>query len=134
MIDIERDVFNFISTPVKAEFPEIYLTDIYSRTPSRFPAATIIEVDNTTHEATLDSSTVEHHSSVVYEVNVYSNKVRGKKNECRAIMTLIDNLMVKLGFNRTMLQPIPNMDDSTIFRMTARYRAVVSQNKVIYRR
>jgi hypothetical protein len=134
MIDIERDVFNFISKPVKKVFPDLYLTDVYVRQPSRFPAATVIEMENTTYDASLDSASVEHHNTLVYEVNVYSNKIKGKKNECKAIIALIDELMVRLGFSRTMLQPIPNMDDSTIYRMTARYRAVVSQDKVIYRR
>jgi hypothetical protein len=67
-------------------------------------------------------------------LNVYSNKKSGKKSECKAIASLIDDEMAALGFSRSMLQPIPNMDDATIYRMTGRYRAVVSKDKIIYRR
>jgi hypothetical protein len=70
----------------------------------------------------------------MYEVNVYSNKKSGKKSECKKIISIIDEEMSALGFTRIMLQPIPNMDDATKYRMTARYRAVVSKDKVIYRR
>ena len=77
---------------------------------------------------------MENHSTLMYEVNVYSNKKTGKKTECKKIITLVDEAMSALGFTRIMLQPIPNMDDATIYRMTARYRAVVSKDKVIFRR
>jgi hypothetical protein len=70
----------------------------------------------------------------MYEVNVYSNKTKGKKSECKAIAALIDNELATLGFSRTMLQPIPNMDDATIYRMTGRYTAVISKDKKLYRR
>ena len=70
----------------------------------------------------------------MYEVNVYSNKTKGKKTECKNIISLIDKEMTFLGFSRSMLQPIPNMDDATIYRMTARYKAVISKDKLIFRR
>ena len=77
---------------------------------------------------------MENHVSVLYEVNIYSNKKVGKKAECREIAALIDERMLALGFTRKMLQPIPNLDDATIYRMVGRYSAIVSKNKVIYRR
>jgi hypothetical protein len=70
----------------------------------------------------------------MYEVNVYSNKVTGKKSECKAIIALIDREMLALGFVRSTLTPVPNMNDSTIYRMVARYRATVSSDNKIYRR
>ena len=70
----------------------------------------------------------------MYEVNIYSNKTSGKKSECREIASLLDNEFATLGFSRTMLQPIPNMDDATIYRMTGRYTAVISKDKAIFRR
>ena len=39
-----------------------------------------------------------------------------------------------LNFTRTMLEPVPNQDDATIYRMLGRYRAVISKEKTIYRR
>jgi hypothetical protein len=134
MINIENDVFNRVSKKVRAEFPDIYMTGEYVKSPPSFPATSLVEMDNTVYDITRTSSDNENHVTVMYEVNTYSNKTKGKKSECKAIATLIDNEMISLGFTRTMLQPIPNMDDATIYRMTARYTAIVSKNKTIYRR
>ena len=134
MINIESEIFNIVSTKVREEFPDIYMSGEYVKSPPSFPATSLVEMDNTAYTSTQTSSENENHVSLMYEVNTYSNKVKGKKSECKAIMTLIDNEMAALGFTRTMLQPIPNMDDATIYRMTARYKAVVSKDKVIFRR
>ena len=134
MIDIENEVFSTVSKAVRKEYSNIYLTGEYVKSPPSFPAGSIVEMDNTVYTTTQTSSENENHANVMYEVNVYSNKTKGKKTECKAIISLIDNEMAALGFSRTMLQPIPNMDDATIYRMTARYKAVVSKDKIIFRR
>lgn len=134
MINIENDIFNRVSKKVRAEFPDIYMTGEYVKSPPSFPATSLVEMDNTVYDITRTSSDNENHVTVMYEVNTYSNKTKGKKSECKAIAALIDTEMISLGFTRTMLQPIPNMDDATIYRMTARYTAIVSKNKTIYRR
>lgn len=71
----------------------------------------------------LDTSESEKYSTVMYEVNVYSNKASGKKSEARAILKLIDGMMYDLNFTRIATTPVPNLEDSTIYRITARYRA-----------
>ena len=57
----------------------------------------------------------------------FPNKATGKKSECKAIIKIIDNIMLSLGFDRPFLNPIPNQEDATIYRMKARYVAVVSK-------
>ena len=134
MIDVENEVFNTIATVVRAKYPDIYMVGEYVKTPPRFPCVSLVEMDNQSYQRTEDSGGSENHVSVMYEVNGYSNKTVGKKAECKAIMALIDEQMLALGFARTMLQPIPNLDDATIYRMVGRYSAVISKNKLIYRR
>ena len=134
MINIENEVFTKVSEKVRNKYPDIYLTGEYVKSPPSFPAGSIVEMDNTVYSTTQTCSGNENHASVMYEVNVYSNKTKGKKTECKEIISLIDEEMTSLGFTRTMLQPIPNMDDATIYRMTARYKAVVSKDKIIFRR
>ena len=134
MIDVESAIFNKVAEAVRAVNPSVFISGEYVRTPSRFPFVSLIEMSNTTYDRTQSSGGLENHVSVMYEVNVYSNKKSGKKSECKAIATLIDNELAALGFSRTMLQPIPNMDDATIYRMTGRYTAVVSKDKKLYRR
>lgn len=134
MIDVENEVFNTVATDVRAKYPDIYMVGEYVKTPPKFPCVSLVEMDNQSYQQTEDSGSVENHASLMYEVNIYSNKTVGKKSECKAIAALIDERMLALGFARTMLQPIPNLDDATIYRMVGRYSAVISKNKVLYRR
>lgn len=134
MIDIENEVFNAVATEVRTKYPGIYIVGEYVKTPPKFPCVSLVEMDNQSYQVTEDSGSSENHAVLMYEVNVYSNKTTGKKSECKAIAALIDEQMLALGFARTMLQPIPNLDDATIYRMVSRYSATVSKNKVIYRR
>ena len=134
MIDIENEVFNAVAKAVREKYPSVFISGEYIRTPPKFPFVSLIEMSNTAYDRTQSSGGLENHASLMYEVNVYSNKTSGKKRECKEISALIDNEMAALGFSRTMLQPIPNMDDATIYRMTGRYTAVISKEKKLYRR
>lgn len=134
MIDIENAVFNTVATKVREQFPNIYMVGEYVKSPSSFPAVSLVEMDNATRADTIDSGSNENHANVMYEVNVYSNKTTGKKSECKAIIALIDQEMLALGFARATLTPVPNMNDSTIYRMVGRYRATVSSKHEIIRR
>ena len=134
MINVENEIFSIVANAVRAVYPDIYISGEYVQSPPTFPAVSLVEMDNTAYVRTQSSDSVENHAELMYEVDVYSNKSSGKKSECKAIATLIDNEMAALGFSRSMLQPIPNMDDATIYRIKGRYRAVASKDKVIFRR
>ena len=134
MIDIENQVFNGVVAKLKLKYPDLYMVGEYVKTPSKFPCVSLMEMDNSSYQRTEDSGSSENHVSVMYEVNIYSNKSVGKKSECKAIAALLDEQMLALGFARTMLQPIPNFDDATIYRMVGRYSAVISKDKLLFRR
>ena len=134
MINIENDVFSRVAQIVRNKYPNIYMSGEYVKSPPSFPAVSLVEMDNSAYSRTQTSSSVENHAELMFEADIYSNKKSGKKSECKAIAELIDNEMAALGFSRIMLQPIPNIDDATIYRMTGRYRAVASTDKKIYRR
>ena len=134
MIDIESAVFNRVATRVREVFPDIFMVGEYVKSPSSFPAASLVEMENGTRIETIDSGSDENYVNVMYEVNVYSNKTVGKKSECKAIIALIDEEMLAMGFSRSTLTPVPNENDSTIYRMVGRYRAAVSSNNTIFRR
>jgi hypothetical protein len=116
-------VFTPIARAIRNEFPGAFVTGEYVRVPSSFPHVSIVESDNYMTGRHLDSSDEEKFSTVMYEVNVYSNKATGKKNECKYIIGLIDHMMYARNFTRLSLNPVPNLEDATIYRITARYRA-----------
>lgn len=134
MIDIESEVFDRVAKRVREQFPNIFIAGEYVKSPSSFPAVSLMEMDNAVRESSVDSGSNENHVNVMYEVNIYSNKTAGKKSECREILALIDGEMATMGFVRSTLTPIPNEYDSTIYRMVGRYRATVSAEHKIYRR
>lgn len=134
MIDIETELFAEVESAVREKYPDIFMTGEYVKSPSDFPCVSLVEVDNATFRNSQTTEGKENHVAVMYEVNVYSNKTKGKKTECKEIIAVIDELLMKRNFTRLMLEPVPNQDSATIYRMLGRYRAVVSKNKTIYRR
>ena len=140
MIDIESQVFNAVAAKVRAVYPNIYMTGEYVRAPASFPAISLEEKDNAVWRKSRDTSEIENEVEVMYEVNIYSNLTKGKKAEAKAIAEVVDDAMKALGFTRRMMNPIPNLEDATIYRIIGRYRAIVGydpandDNYVIYHR
>lgn len=132
MIDIENEIFTEIATKLRSEFEGIFVSGEYVKSPSSFPAVSIVEFSNVVYRNTMDTHG-EVHDRLTYEVNVYSNRATGKKSEAKAIVKTIDSVFVGKGFTRRVMSVIPNQQDSTIYRITARYSAIVSKEQTIYR-
>lgn len=130
MIDIESQIF----TKIVEALPDVYVAGMYEAVPSAFPAVYISEIDNSVWRNGISSSRQENYAAIEYEVNIYSNKTSGRKSECRQIAAIVDSVMEGLNFTRRTFTPVPNFADATIYRVVARYRAVVGQNEVLYRR
>lgn len=134
MISLETEIFNEVASAVRSRYPDTFITGEYVRTPPSFPCVSVEERSNVPYRNTQDSSSLENHVALMYEVNVYSNRRSEHKAECRQLMEVVDNTFMKLGFYRRMLNPIPNLEDATVYRITARYEAIADKNHVIYRR
>lgn len=133
MIDFENEIYTRVVERVQALHGDVEFSGMDERLPSKFPFVSLVEADNTTRTDTIDSGSFENHVNVMYEVNVYSNKSGGRKSECRAILATIDEAFVRMGFARTMRNPV-SMDDATIYRMVARYTAAIDKYGNINRR
>lgn len=133
MNTIENEIFTIIKTALTTEYgsDKIFVTGEYTPTPPFFPCVFINEADN--FNAGYDGSNNEVVTGVMYEIEVYTNRLNGKKTEAKKIMKSVDDILTGLGFTRTLLQQLPNMNDATIYRLTARYTAAVINN-TIYRR
>ena len=126
MIDVENDVFSYVATALRTEYPNIFVASEYVDFPSQFPAVTIMENDNHVYER-MSTTAIEDCVKVMYECNVYSNITNGKKQQAKAIAATMDSAFLALGFTRTMKSQI-NLNDATIFRIVCRYEAVVAPN------
>lgn len=134
MIDIENEIFTKIATALREKYDGIFVTGEYVQSPSSFPCVSIIESDNAVYRNGISSTETENYATLMYEVNIYSNKKVGKKSECKSIAKTLDTIMASLNFTRMLLNPIQNFEDATIYRICGRYRAIVSKENVIYRR
>lgn len=138
MIDAENEIFTLLATQLREAFAGIYVTGEYIRESARFPCVSIEEKSNVDWRNTRDTATNENHAAVMYEINVYSNKVNGKKQEAKDIMAVADGLMHRLGFTKIMQSPIPNLSDATIYRLTTRHQCIIGSDTdgsfIIYKR
>lgn len=123
MIDVENQIYTPIAEALREAFPGIDTSGEYVKAPSAFPHVSIVEQDNYPTLTHLNTSDSEEYATIMYEVNVYSNKASGKKAQCRSIMKVIDDLMYRRNFTRISLSPVPNLENATIYRLVARYRA-----------
>ena len=75
---------------------------------------------------------IENAATVLYEVNIYSNKVGYGKIEAKELLQTVDEEFSKLNFTRILMNPVANLNDATIYRIVARYQAVVDKEYRIY--
>ena len=134
MIELESPLFTLIADELRSAHPGIWVASEYVPKPASFPAVFIAEMDNSTYRPAWSNRATEEYAQVMYEVDVFSNLTEGKKAEAKAIMKTVDAQFQQYGFERVFCAPVQNFADATIYRMKARYRAVVSDDLTIYRR
>lgn len=126
-------IFDPIATQLRSQFDGIYVTGEYVDAPPRFPAVSIIEADNYVDYDKMSSRADEEYSIVMYEVEVYTNLESGKQMQAREILSTIDAILYDLNFTRLSMTPVPNMANTSIYRLVARYRAE-TDGTTLYRR
>jgi hypothetical protein len=65
------------------------------------------------------------------EMNVYSNLNTGKKAQAKAIAALLDDVLAGHKFTRVFMDPVPNFNDATIYRVTARYERLITDTELL---
>lgn len=133
MIDCENEVYTRLAKILREKFPKIDIASEYVKSPSSFPHVSITQSDCYIPTEWQDSSMKENMVIAMFEINVYSNKAEGKKTECKKIIKEINDALYSMNFRRTAMTPVPNMEDATIYRITARFR-VATDGKHFYRR
>ena len=121
MIDIEAKIYSPIRTALMNAYDGIFVTSEPTATSAKFPAVSIVQEDNYMSINKLDNSGTERFATLMFQVDVYSNKASGRKSQCKDIMNTIDTMLFALNFTRLSLVPIP-MANEGYYRLTARYR------------
>lgn len=134
MNSIENAVITAAYNALQPKYPGIKVYSDATAVSATFPCVSIYEIDNALASDTYDTSRREKYSDATYQVDVYSNLEQGRKEQCRNIIAIIDEMFVGYGLERTSMVPTPNANDSNIYRITARYSARIGYDNTIYRR
>lgn len=134
MIDFEYEIFSDVSSAFRAKHPGIQIySDVVPR-PVKLPCVMLWQYNNRFATNKMDSSGKELFVDTDWQVDVYSNKPKGRRQECKALMADIDALMIANGAVRSMMYNTPNPDDDTVYRLTARYGLRLGADGTRYRR
>lgn len=136
MIDKENEVYTRCAEAVRAEFPDVDTTSLFVNEPSSFPHVSIIMRECSEWEDGIDSSGSEKISEMMFEVNVYSNRMDTPKSEAKKIMAIISDTMRSMNFVRAIMTPVDNLAKGTtsassnsgsIYRLFARFEGKASR-------
>lgn len=125
MIDKENEVFTRVREQILAEFPDASVDSSYQPVPSGFPHVSLYQSDAFVPSDKIDSAVLSKYLSVTFMVQVYSNKEKGRKQECKKIMGIVTDAMEQMNFRMIVLTPVQNLNDSSIYRLTAQFEGMM---------
>ena len=97
------------------------VTNTTSYLPAQFPAVAVEQLDNA--DAARDLENSENGVNSVIQIQSFSNK---SVTEARNVINIACDAMRTMGYARTFgPEPILNMSDTKIFRLSARFRRFV---------
>ena len=135
MIDIEREVYNDVYNAVSLlGITGLSMSSMYEASPASFPHVYLELVSNAQDRNSQTQDNAEERVNVMFQCSVYSNLSGLKKAEAKKIAKAVSDAMSGLNFTRTMMQPIPNLADATIYQIIMRFTAQVDKNGRIGRR
>lgn len=136
MISLEDELVTYLTS---LAYPiNVSIRSAYSKLSPTYPLITVNEVDNRTLKALLGE---EYLSSLMVQVDIYSkdmainNVPTAGKTVTENLATIVDSgLQSYYGMSRTSYVKVPDVGDSTIFRLTMRFSSVLDvKNELTYR-
>lgn len=131
--DYEAEVYDDVSRFAKAAFPGLHTSSWPEPTEVEYPLATIVQTDEYDVRSTLTSSHDNEARHLTFEVNVYSARASGRKQEAKAITRAICDRFRGLGFVQTAGgQPLDltDRDRRAVARLFCRFEAAVHNGYV----
>ena len=134
MLDYSRQIFSRLTLHLREKYPDIYTSRSDSGAPPIFPAVTAVQKDNVNYQRTIDCDSHENHVKVMLQIDVYTNdkKELDKMDLAEDIAADISDFMLGLGFNRTLCQPVPNVNDMSIYRISMRFEGIIGRDTFVY--
>lgn len=119
MIDVWNRVMTNLVTAGGDTIKKVTNTTSYM--PTQFPAIAVEQIDNA--DAARDLENSENGVNSIIQIQSFSNK---SMTESRKVMEIACDAMRDMGYTRTFgAEPILNMADTKIYRLSARFRRFV---------
>ena len=128
MIDKENEIYTRIRNAVLAKFENANISSRYIPMPASFPHVSCVQIDSFEPAELIDSSESQKYVSIAYQIDVYSNNKTKSKSECKDIIAVIDDTLRRMNFHRETLVPVQNINDASIYRITARYKVIADES------
>ena len=134
MLDYSRQVFSRTTLHLREKFSGIYTSQSDSTAPPKFPAVTVVQKNNAVYKRTIDCDSRENHVKVMFQVDIYSNEPTEVDRIVLAekIRNEISDFMLDIGFIRTLCEPIPNVMDMSIYRISMRFEGIIGADSLVY--
>lgn len=132
--DIESQVFTECSEAVEAVDPDVDTIGSAEDIPERMPCVSIYEYSNQNDERAWETRNSEVRSTLIYQVDIYTNDVNGKKARSKKLRDAVAQYFYSIGFSRILSAPIPNFGRPDVYRYTMRFEASMNAVKETTRR
>ena len=119
-------IFTRMKTAVLNVASSAECTQTYNPTPTKFPCVFSREIGRLTPQGAVTMSNKQDISETTWEVQVFSNKKSGAKEEAYKIMAAVKTAFRALYFVETFESPIDNTDYYTLI---ARFRRVLGSGE-----
>ena len=132
MINNESEIFTKITTALQDEDGSVKTSSVYTNSPSSYPFVSIELISNNVYESGVDSGDIENFAYLGYEIVVMTSG-NTRKSKAYSLLEVVDSELKQLGFTRIVLAPSQDQNE-TLYRLVARYEAVVGKDLKVYRR
>ena len=132
MINNASEIFDRITTALKSSDSAVKTSSVYVNAPSSYPFVSIELIEDSVYELGVDSGDIENFANMTYELNVYT-KGDTRMSKAYKLLGVADDLLKSIGFTRIIIQPMQDQNE-TLYRIIARYEAVVGKDLKVYRR
>ena len=121
----ETIIFNKVAERLLLEYDNIFVSSEYVAAPPSFPAVSIEISDSYPERSGITLGFDDEQERFMITVNAYSDLAEGKTDQVKSIMKTVTAEMKQMYFTKTTQAPVPNAQDRSIYRETARYTRII---------
>lgn len=130
MVDVENLIFNQLYPTISPLCAKNSFRSVPTPDPTAFPTVAVFEMDNRTDYRMTSTKPGEEYAVLTYEAHVYATS----RGDCRKVFKTLDDEMRKLNMTRLSRSFTPNMSNTQVHEIVARYRVEADQDGNLYRR